>query len=107
MRMCIDPVGPFASMAVGVQQPQSFFGAPIYVVEDKARYVLPLELLPGVPWPPGFRDEFNGWSLAFLGVFNPLCDGEVWSQGNGRRYSMNPRTWAKFKAHVDTIEGTR
>jgi hypothetical protein len=23
--------------------------------------------MPGVPWPPGFRDEINRWSRSFLG----------------------------------------
>lgn len=31
------------------------------------RYTLPPEVMPGVPWPPYFRNEFNHWSMSFLG----------------------------------------
>lgn len=30
-------------------------------------YVLPAEVIPGVPWPLGFRDEINKWSVEFFG----------------------------------------
>ena len=31
------------------------------------KYELPKEIIPGVPWPPGFREEINAWSKEFLG----------------------------------------
>jgi hypothetical protein len=42
---------------------------------DVPRYVLPEEVIPGVPWPPGFRDEINHWSREFLGTTNMLPPG--------------------------------
>lgn len=39
---------------------------------DRPRYVLPPEVIPGVPWPPGFRDDINAWSLSFLGTWNQI-----------------------------------
>lgn len=44
---------------------------------DRPRYVLPEELITGVPWPPGFRDEINAWSLSFLGTVNLIKAGTL------------------------------
>lgn len=82
-------------------------GTPVYVVPDQPRYVLPAEVIPGVPWPPGFREETNAWSLRVCGRWNLLTDGEVMSADisylhDGRpirvqpTLRMNPRTYKQF-----------
>lgn len=64
------------------QNPEKLSGhisglAGMRVVEsrDCPRYTLPEEVIPGVPWPPGFREEFNRWSTAFLGTTNIVPKG--------------------------------
>ena len=54
----------------------TLLGMPVVISPDLPRYTLPAELLPGVPWPPGFRDEINAWSLDYLGTVCLLQDGE-------------------------------
>lgn len=54
----------------------SLLGLTVIQSPDRARYVLPAEVLPGVPWPPGFRDDINHWSASFLGVWNPVPAGQ-------------------------------
>ncbi len=56
---------------------------------DVPRYTLPKELMPGVPWPPGFRDDFNNWSRNFLGTTNILPRGTMYMLGN-RHVVMRP-----------------
>jgi hypothetical protein len=58
--------------------------------EDVPRYVLPREVISGVPWPPGFREEINRWALGFLGMTNPVPRGTVFMIGAGLSV-MNPR----------------
>lgn len=65
----IDPFGLYPnsrSMLYGVQ----IIEAPEYPI-----YQLPKEIIPGVPWPPGFREEINEWSKEFIGTrsFLPPC----------------------------------
>lgn len=57
----------------------------IHIVEspDRPRYTLPEEVIPGVPWPPGFRDKINRWSVDFLGTTNLLPRGTAYMLGNG------------------------
>lgn len=57
---------------------------PFKVVEsrDRPRYTLPEEVIPGVPWPPGFRDEFNDWSWDFLGTTNIVERGHILVMGD-------------------------
>ena len=49
----------------------------IKVIEspDRPKYELPAEVIPGVPWPPGFRDEINRWALGFFGTWNVVPTG--------------------------------
>ena len=79
-------------------------GTPVYVVPDQPRYVLPEEVIPGVPWPPGFREETNAWSRRVCGEWNLLADGEVMAvdrglmqcgrpSGTDWMLKMNPRTY--------------
>jgi hypothetical protein len=53
---------------------------------DVPRYVLPEEVIPGVPWPPGFREEINTWSREFLGTTNFVPSGTAYVIGN--RYAV-------------------
>lgn len=55
--------------------PTTLFGMRIVESPDVPRYTLPEEVIPGVPWPPGFRDEFNRWSRSFLGTTNAVPRG--------------------------------
>jgi len=45
-----------------------FGGMKIVIAAQHPRYTLPEELIPGVPWPAGFREEINEWSKSFLGT---------------------------------------
>lgn len=74
----------------------SLLGFDIVVSPDVARYVLPAEVLPGVPWPPGFRDSINAWARDFCGTTNFIPDGEVMFE-RGRRIYVNPRTAAAMR----------
>lgn len=53
---------------------------------DVPRYTLPEEVIPGVPWPPGFREEINRWSRSYLGTTNVVPRGMAYVIGN--RYAV-------------------
>lgn len=67
-----DPLGIWPSRLLGMNVVKS---------PDIPRYELPAELLPGIPWPPGFREEFNQWSRSFLGTTNLLPRGVTYVLG--------------------------
>lgn len=67
-------------------------GLMIFIQPDRPNYVLPAEVCPGVPWPPGFREDINAWSRDFLGTWNLLRDGEAMTL-HGEAVHMNPRTY--------------
>ena len=71
---------------------ETWQGYNIQVVPDFPKYVLPEEVCPGVPWPPGFRDTINTWSLDFLGTTCLLPDDQVYVV-EGRKLVMNNRTY--------------
>lgn len=48
----------------------SIYGMSVCLVPDPPRYQLPAEVMTGVPWPAGFREEFNAWAQGFLGRAN-------------------------------------
>ena len=62
----------------GLRMPSMFGGIRVIESPDVPRYTLPAEVIPGVPWPPGFRDEFNQWSRSFLGTTNMLPRGTAY-----------------------------
>lgn len=70
----------------GMRMPSSLFGMEVIESPDVPRYTLPAEVMPGVPWPPGFRDELNRWSRSFLGTTNVLPRGMAYVIGN--RYAV-------------------
>lgn len=55
--------------------PQTLYGMRVVLATETPRYTLPEELIPGVPWPDGFRDEFNAWSRWFLRTTCPVPRG--------------------------------
>ena len=61
----------------------SFAGLRIVESPDRPRYTLPAEVIPGVPWPSGFREEFNRWSVGFLGTVNVLPAGTMYVMAGG------------------------
>ena len=61
-------------------------GMDVITSPDVPRYVLPEEVIPGVPWPPGFREEINKWSREFLGTTNVVPRGTAYVIGN--RYAV-------------------
>jgi hypothetical protein len=46
----------------------SFMGMSVHLAPECPVYELPAEVLPGVPWQPGFRDDFNAWALRRFGT---------------------------------------
>lgn len=66
----------------GLRMPGMFAGMKVVESPDLPRYTLPEEIMPGVPWPPGFRDEINRWSRSFLGTTNVVPLGTAYVLGN-------------------------
>jgi len=62
--------------------PFQFCGLNVIESPDRPRYTLPEEIIPGVPWPPGFRDEINRWSVGFLGTVNYVPLNTAYMIGN-------------------------
>ena len=62
----------------GLRSPGTFADLRIVESPDIPRYALPSEVMPGVPWPPGFRDEINRWSRAFIGTTNAVPRGQAY-----------------------------
>lgn len=76
--------------------PQTFLGMKIVLSPDRPRYTLPEELVPGVPWPAGFREQINSWSLSYLGTVNLLPEGQVLVVGS--TITMRPDDYRRCKA---------
>jgi hypothetical protein len=73
-----DPLGIWPSRSAGM-----FAGLKVIESPDVPRYTLPAEVMPGVPWPPGFRDEINAWSRSFLGMTNVVPKGTAYVLAGG------------------------
>lgn len=41
------------------------FGMKVRLQPQLRGYYLPEEIMPGLPWPPGFKEDFDKWSEAF------------------------------------------
>lgn len=65
-----------------------FGGYNVVIAGEVPRYTLPECLLPGVPLPKEFRDEFNAWSREFLGITYSIVRGT--SYVVGRTVYMHP-----------------
>lgn len=72
----------------------SLLGLDIIESREIPRYTLPEEVIPGVPWPPGFRDEINSWSRKFLGTSNVVPRGMCYVMGH--RMVMRPEDVVKI-----------
>ncbi len=75
----------------------TLFGFNIVEARPIPRYVLPDEVIPGVPWPAGFRDDINTWSLAFLGASYLMSEGQAFIIG-GHTVVVRPSTAAALRA---------
>jgi len=62
----------------GLRMPGMIAGLKVIESPDIPRYTLPDEIIPGVPWPAGFRDEINRWSRSFLGTTNVVPRGTAY-----------------------------
>jgi hypothetical protein len=83
-RLMAGAPAPFDSFDLfGLRGPGTFAGLKIIESPDRPRYVLPEELMPGIPWPPGFRDDINRWSRSFLGTTNMLPFGTAYMLAGG------------------------
>ena len=61
------------------------------------RYVLPHEVLPGVPWPKGFLADFNDWAEQYIGRVSILPPGRMYVM-DANTLVMHPFDIAKLKA---------
>lgn len=66
----------------------TFNGMEIILSKPFPRYVLPEEVIPGVPWPKGFRREINTWSIQFLGQTYIVPKGTTYVYDGGRKCIM-------------------
>ena len=83
----------------------NIFGLPIHVSPDHNKYTLPEEVIRGVPWPKGFREEINKWSRDFIGIHNLVADGQVLKVGDLNAYILaNPRTYEQMKIQINSIK---
>lgn len=89
-----DPLPP-----IGEPFGLSLGGIRIQESPDVPRYTLPAEVMPGVPWPPGFRDELNQWSRLFLGTTNVLPRGTAYLLA-GRTLVMRPSDAVRLRGLV-------
>jgi hypothetical protein len=76
-------------------RPGNLMGMDVIESPDVPRYTLPDEVIPGVPWPPGFRDEINKWSREFLGTTNMLPRNTMYVIAN-RALVMRPSDVVKI-----------
>jgi hypothetical protein len=82
---------------MNTNEASSLFGLRIVESPDVPRYTLPAEVLPGIPWPTGFRAAINSWSLAFLGTTNLVPEGGALVLG-GNTLLMRPKTIGALKS---------
>ncbi len=79
----------------GLRMRGKMLGLDVITSPDVPRYTLPAEVIPGVPWPAGFRDEVNRWSRSFLGTVNTLPRGMAYVIG-GHSVVMRPADVVKI-----------
>lgn len=76
----------------------SIFGMKIVIAGMTPRYTLPAEVIPGVPWPAGFREEFNSWSKSFLGGSCILKSGQTFVMKKPHTIVVYPADYGKLAA---------
>lgn len=75
----------------------SIFNFQDCVEPDRPR-VLPDEVCPGVPWPPGFKEGIDNWMKGFFKPRNYIDDFQVVKLGNV--FHVNPRTYELLKTKL-------
>ncbi len=86
------------------RSPETLFGFRLIVTPDRPRYELPAEILPGLPWPEGFREEINAWARGFFRPVNMLQDGAaVVMTSPSDAVMMNPRTLAAMRLEAEAL----
>ena len=58
-----------------INSTNKFHGLNVIIAPKCPRYVLPEEVMPGIPWPAGFREEFNAWSKEVCGSVSSVPEG--------------------------------
>jgi hypothetical protein len=81
-----------------MHQPIHRLGGIRICVQPDTHRTLPAEVCPGVPWPPGFKEEIDAWMRSFFKPINMVKDGEVLVQKRDGIIHVNPRTWERLKA---------
>jgi hypothetical protein len=75
---------------------QKLGGIKLIISPDRLKYELPTEVIPGVPWPEGFREEINNWSKEFIGTFNLLPKGQMYLVG-GKTFMVRREDFVKIQ----------
>ena len=73
------------------------YGMKVVVARSTPRYTLPTEVMPGVPWPEGFREETNAWARRVCGETCIVPDDKMMVLGNDTIY-ISPRTYERVRA---------
>ena len=76
---------------------QTIYGRRIIVSPDRTR-TLPDEVIPGVPWPVGFKEEIDAWMASFFKPQNMIPDGTSYVSANA--IQMNPRTYEHLREYL-------
>ena len=75
---------------------QSINGIRLIISPNRLKYELPAEVIPGVPWPKGFREDFNSWSEKFIGTFNLLPKGQMYLVG-GKTFMVRREDYVRIQ----------
>ncbi len=75
-------------------------GLAVFISPDLPRRTLPDEVMPGIPWPDGFKAKMDAWMLDFFGTTNLIEDNAALKSrnpfsGQGTIH-VNPRTYARL-----------
>jgi len=73
------------------------YGMRVVVAPSTPRYTLPAEVMPGVPWPDGFREETNAWARRVCGETCMVPDDKMMVLGNNTVY-ISPRMYERVRA---------
>lgn len=56
-------------------------GLDIIMATEHPRYTLPAEVLPGVPWPAGFKEDTDAWARRVCGTTCLVPRGQALMDG--------------------------
>jgi hypothetical protein len=74
------------------------YGMKVVVARSTPRYTLPAEVMPGVPWPEGFREETNAWARRVCGETCIVPDDMAILQPAINAIYISPRTYERVRA---------